>query len=70
MPANATVKSPETGICEAPLPYPGLHSRARTAVKMLVKGANGAMSKLAAGMRREACARRDDAITDIGRMTR
>lgn len=41
-----------------------------TAVKLLVRGMNGAMPTLAAEMRREACERIDDIIDDIGRMKR
>jgi hypothetical protein len=40
------------------------------AVRLLVKGMNGAMPTLAAEMRREACERIDDIIDDIGRMKR
>ena len=41
-----------------------------TAVKLLIKGMNGAMPTLAAEMRRDACERIDDVIDDIGRMKR
>lgn len=41
-----------------------------SAVKLLIKGMNGAMPTLAAEMRREACERIDDVIDDIGRMKR
>lgn len=40
------------------------------AVKLLVRGMKDAMPSLAAEMRREACERLDDVITDIGRMAR
>lgn len=40
------------------------------AVKLLIKGLNGALPSLAAEMRREACERIDDVIEDIGRMIR
>lgn len=41
-----------------------------SAVKLLIKGMNGAMPTLAAEMRREAVERIDDVIEDIGRMKR
>jgi hypothetical protein len=41
-----------------------------SAVKLLIKGMNGAMPTLAAEMRRDACERIDDAIDDLGRMKR
>ncbi len=41
-----------------------------TAVKLLIKGMNGAMPTLQAELRRDACERIDDVNDDIGRMTR
>lgn len=40
------------------------------AVRLLIKGMNGAMPSLAAEIRRDACERIDDIITDIGNMKR
>ncbi|WP_311269736.1 hypothetical protein [Sphingobium sp. WCS2017Hpa-17] len=51
-------------------PAPEDITAALMAVKLLVKGMNGAMPTLAAEMRREACERIDDVIDDIGRMKR
>jgi len=41
-----------------------------TAVKLLINGMNGAMPTLQAEMRRDACERIDDIITDLGSMLR
>tara|TARA_R110000787_G_scaffold208846_8_gene318925 strand:- start:14677 stop:14850 length:174 start_codon:yes stop_codon:yes gene_type:complete len=51
-------------------PSPADITASLTAVKLLIKGMNGAMPTLAAELRRDACERLDDAITDIGRMGR
>lgn len=51
-------------------PTPADITASLTAVKLLVKGMNGAMPSLAAELRRDACERIDDLIDDIGRMTR
>lgn len=51
-------------------PTPSDITASLTAVKLLVKGMNGAMPSLAAELRRDACERIDDLIDDIGRMTR
>lgn len=51
-------------------PTPDEIAASLTAVKLLIRGMEDAMPRLAAEMRRDACERLDDVITDIGRMTR
>lgn len=51
-------------------PAPADIAASLTAVKLLIKGMNGAMPSLAAELRRDACERIDDLIDDIGRMAR
>jgi hypothetical protein len=45
-------------------------SASLTAVKLLIKGMNGAMPTLQAELRRDACERIDDIITDLGSLKR
>ncbi|NML88740.1 hypothetical protein HHL26_06620 [Sphingobium sp. TB-6] len=51
-------------------PTPADLAASLTAVKLLIKGMNGAMPTLAAEMRRDACERIDDVIEDLGSMKR
>jgi len=51
-------------------PTPADITASLTAVKLLIKGMNGAMPTLQAEMRRDACERIDDVITDLGSMLR
>lgn len=51
-------------------PTPADVTASLMAVKLLIKGMNGAMPTLQAEMRREACERIDDIITDLGSILR
>jgi hypothetical protein len=51
-------------------PTPADITASLVAVKLLIKGMNGSMPTLQAELRRDACERIDDIISDIGSLAR